>query len=76
MKTTVNIPDALIKEAKRKALDEGRSLTDLLVEGLKGRVLKSIPARKLPVSSAAGGLVPGADWETLRPVDPQEESHR
>jgi hypothetical protein len=76
MKTTVNIPDALIKEAKRKALDEGRSLTDLLVEGLKGRVLKNIPSRMLPVSSVAGGLVPGADWETLRPVDPQEENHR
>ena len=76
MKTTVNIPDALIKEAKKRAVDEGRSLTDLLVEGLKGRIQRSIPPRKLPVSTTAGGLVPGADWESLRPVDPQEESHR
>jgi hypothetical protein len=76
MKTTMNIPDALIKEAKRRALDEGRTLTDLLVEGLKGRIQRSVPARKLPVSSAEGGLVPGVDWETLRAVDPQGESYR
>jgi hypothetical protein len=76
MKTTLNIPDALIKEAKRKALDEGRSLTDLVVEGLKGQVLRRIPERKLPVSSAAGGLEPGVDWDTLRPADSQDEAHR
>ena len=76
MKTTMNIPEALIKEAKRKALDEGRSLTDLLVEGLRGQIQRSIHARKLPVSSSAGGLVHGADWETLRAVDPQGEGHR
>jgi hypothetical protein len=76
MKTTVNLPDELIKEAKKRAIDEGRTLTDLLVEGLKGRIQRNIPARKLPVSSTAGGLVPGADWENLRAVDPQGESYR
>ena len=76
MKTSLNIPDELIKEAKKRAIDEGRSLTDLLVEGLKGQVRRSIPSRKLPVSSTAGGLVPGADWETLRAVDPGGEGYR
>ena len=76
MKTTVNIPDDLLKEAKRKALDEDRSLTDLLVEGLKGRVHRSMPGRTLPVSAADGGLAPGVDWGLLRPLDPREDGYR
>jgi hypothetical protein len=76
MRTTVNIPDSLIKDAKRKAIDEGRTLTDLIVEGLRSRIARSLPARKLPVSTATGGLVPGVDWSLLQPVDPAGEEYR
>ena len=38
MKTTLNFPDKLVQEAKRRALDEGTTLTDLVVQGLEARV--------------------------------------
>jgi hypothetical protein len=76
MRTTLNIPDQLIKAAKRRALEEGRTLTDLLVEGLRGRLARNLPAKALPVSAAAGGLLPGVDWNLLEPVDQVGESYR
>jgi hypothetical protein len=76
MRTTLNIPDSLVKEAKRRAMDEGRTLTDLLVEGLRSRLAATVPARVLPVSSAGGGLVPGVDWQTLVPADPAGVAYR
>jgi len=76
MRTTLNIPDMLVRDAKRKALEEGRTLTDLLVEGLRSRLAASLPARALPVSSAAGGPAPGVDWQTLEPADPAGVEYR
>ena len=37
-RTTVRLPDDLVRRAKRKALAEGRSLTSLIEDGLR-RVL-------------------------------------
>jgi hypothetical protein len=76
MRTTLNIPDALVRDAKRRAIEEGRTLTDLLVEGLRSRLAKSLPARSLPVSTATGGLMRGVTWELLEPADPAAESYR
>jgi hypothetical protein len=76
MRTTLNIPDALVKQAKRRAIDEGRTLTDLLVEGLQSRLSRSRSPRVLPVSAAASGLVPGVDWKSLEPADPKAEAYR
>ncbi len=76
MKTTVNLPDALMKEAKRKAFEEGRTFTDLVVEGLRGQIAVRRPVRKLPVSTAAGGLAAGVDWRFLQPADSGGESYR
>lgn len=76
MKTTLNIPDSLIKDAKRRAVEEGVTLTDLLVEGLQTRLARSLPARPLPVSSAGGGLLPGVGWRVLVSVDPAAEAYR
>ena len=65
-RTTVRLPDDLVKRAKRKAAAEGRSLTALIEDGLR-RVLndrepKGQPKRVLPpVSKATGGLLPGID---------------
>jgi hypothetical protein len=65
-RTTVRLPDDLIRRAKRKAAAQGKSLTALIEEGLR-RVLderaragkpKRVP---LPVSTATGGLKPGID---------------
>jgi hypothetical protein len=76
MRTTLNIPDAVIKDAKRRALEEGKTLTELLVEGLRARLAGSLPARALPTSSASGGLQPGVDWKVLEPPDPGAEEFR
>jgi Family of unknown function (DUF6364) len=65
-RTTVRLPDDLIRRAKRKAAAEGRSLTALIEEGLRRvvneRVTANKPKRMLPpVSTTTGGLMPGID---------------
>jgi hypothetical protein len=76
MRTTLNIPDPLIRDAKRRALEDGKTLTDLLVEGLRTRLARSLPSRSLPVSGTGGGLLPGVDWRFLEPTDMATEEHR
>jgi hypothetical protein len=76
MRTTVNIPDSLLKEAKRKALDEGRTVTDFIIEGLESSMARGRRRASLPVSSQAGGLVPGASWDHLAAADSDGERHR
>jgi hypothetical protein len=66
MRTTVRLSDDLLMRAKRKAAAEGRTLTDLIEEGLRIVVARKASIgrgeRVLPrTSSAAGGLLPGVD---------------
>lgn len=64
-RTTVRLPSDLLGRAKRKAADEGRTLTALIEEGLRKVVAERPRASKyriaLPVSRASGGLQPGID---------------
>ena len=65
-RTTVRLPEDLVRRAKRKAAAEGRSLTALIEEGLRRVLRESAPAGKVgrvlpPVSTATGGLLPGID---------------
>lgn len=66
-RTTVRLPEDLIRRAKRKAADEGRTLTSLIEDGLRRVVANDRretekPQRILPrVSTATGGLLPGVD---------------
>jgi plasmid stability protein len=67
-RTTVRLPDDLIRRAKRKAAAEGRSLTALIEEGLRRVVSDRASAARSgrtlpPVSSATGGLMPGIDLD-------------
>jgi hypothetical protein len=63
-RTTVRLPPELVRLAKHKAAEQGRSLTALIEEGLRrvvdeNRATKP-SARILPrVSVAKGGLMPG-----------------
>jgi len=67
-RTTVRLPEDLVRRAKRKALAEGRSLTALIEDGLR-RVLDDrapgVRAKRVlpPVSSATGGLMPGVSLD-------------
>jgi hypothetical protein len=66
-RTTVRLPEDLVRRAKRKAAVEGRSLTALIEDGLRRVVNEPSPgagaATRIlpPVSSATGGLMPGID---------------
>ncbi|NKB16269.1 MAG: DUF2191 domain-containing protein [Sphingomonadales bacterium] len=66
MRTTVHLPDDLLRRAKQKAAADGRTLTSLIEEGLRIVVAEKpstrSDARRLPrVSTATGGLMPGLD---------------
>jgi hypothetical protein len=65
MRTTIRLSDDLLRRARKKAAEEGRTLTSLVEEGLKAVLLDAKPARrrgvKLPISQATGGTLPGID---------------
>lgn len=65
MRTTIRINDELLKRAKKRAADEGRTLTSLVEDGLVLVLSKAKTGRRkrieLPVSQAAGGVLPGVD---------------
>ncbi len=70
MRTTINLPDALAEEAKRRAAASGRTFTSLVIDGLR-RVLdddETQPDRPvLPAYGDAGAspLVDLADRDAV-----------
>lgn len=84
-RTTVRLPDDLVRRAKRKALAEGRSLTALIEDGLRRVLADHAPAARRagrvlpPVSSATGGLAPGVDLDSaaaLQEIEDMETAGR
>ncbi len=67
MKTTLNFPDDLIRDAKIQAAAEHTTLTRLIVEGLEIRLKSSRYSYcdELPVSAADGGLLNGYPWDQI-----------
>lgn len=65
MRTTIRIKDDLLKRAKKRAAEEGRTLTSLIEDALALAVTKPKAIRRsrveLPVSKASGGVFPGID---------------
>ena len=65
MRTTVDLPDELLDDARRRAADEGTTLTALLADGLRLRLARrSVAAaqlRPLPRSRNEGGMQPWID---------------
>ena len=67
MKTTLDIDDSLLRNAKVLAAQQGSSLTRLIEEGLRMRLTArpsiGSAARNptLPVSPCKGGVLPGID---------------
>jgi len=64
MKTTLDLNDALLTEAKTLAVQQRTSLTRLIEEGLQLRLrARAAPGRpvRLPVYRGKGGLAPGID---------------
>jgi hypothetical protein len=65
MRTTIRINDDLLLRAKKRAAEEGRTLTSLIEDALALVVAKPKASRRgpveLPVSKASGGVLPGID---------------
>jgi len=76
MRTTLNLPDRLVAEAKRRALAEGTTLTALLTQGLESRLERLARDFTLPVSKAGGGLVAGVVWDTLEAAEAADNQYR
>jgi hypothetical protein len=74
MKTTVEISDALLEEAKRLAEREGTTLRELIESGLRSNIkerarLRSRRFRLRRATFAGKGLQPGVSdgsWERIR----------
>ena len=66
MKTTLNLNDALVTQAKTLAAQQRTSLTRLIEEGLQLRLKAAASTRRrasvvLPIHHGKGGLVPGVN---------------
>lgn len=64
MKTTLNLDDKLLADAKALAAKEQTTLTRLVEEGLKARICagtKRKGAVQVPIYQGKGGLVGGLD---------------
>ncbi|HLX28719.1 MAG TPA: DUF2191 domain-containing protein [Casimicrobiaceae bacterium] len=72
MKTTVEIPDSVLHEARKIAAKQGTTLRVLIIEGLRRTIAdrRRTNGFKLRNASVAGqGLQPGiddADWNAIR----------
>ena len=77
-RTTVRLPEELLRRAKRKAAAEGRTLTALIEDGLRQVVADDRKAGKrkrvLPrVSTATGGPMPGMDFTKFSDYQEMED---
>lgn len=76
MRTTVRLPDELMRAAKRRAQETGRSLTQLLEDCLRAELQR--PARprlvREPLPTYRGkGLQPGVDLTDSSALDDRME---
>ena len=72
MRTTVRLPDTLMRAAKRRAQETGRTLTQLLEDALRAELLQSSRARRVsePLPTYRGkGLQPGVDLSDANALD-------
>lgn len=72
MRTSVDIPDPLLRRAKKLARDRGVTLKQLLVEGLRAALEKATPVarhRMKDRSFGEGGLVSGLSWSDVDRMD-------
>lgn len=67
MRTTIRMDDQLLKEAKKRALESGRSLTAFLEEAVRNELARSENqqrAKPFRVEAFHGtGLLPGVDLD-------------
>jgi hypothetical protein len=72
MRTTINLPDDLILQAKKAALDDGTTLTEIIADALREALLKGRrkqSRRKIKLTTyGEGGTFPGIDLDDTSSV--------
>jgi hypothetical protein len=72
MKTTVEIPDRLLREAKAYAASHGITLREVLETSLRalleGHSTRSGRFRLKTITTKGEGLVCDSDWNTIRSI--------
>ncbi len=68
MRTTLNLDDGVLRDAKEAAARNGRTLTALVEDALReslarARALRQAPPVELPTFRGEGGLMPGVDLD-------------
>jgi len=64
MRTTLNLDDDLMRQARRRAADTGRTLTQVIEESLRDALAERAEAQssfRLKWTTARGRLLPGVD---------------
>jgi hypothetical protein len=81
-RTTVRLPEELLRKAQRKAAADGKTLTGLMEEGLRYVVSNKSTDEKRerimpPISKAGGGQAPGArTFKDLEEIEDAEYIER
>ena len=78
MRTTIRLSDDLLRKVRKKAAEEGRTLTSLVEEGLKTVLIERKQERRsrvrLPISKASGGTLPGVDLNRSSDLEDRMDS--
>jgi hypothetical protein len=78
-RTTVRLPEGLMAMARKKAAEEGRTLTALIEDGVRKVLTEKKEARpRIPVriSKAKGGPMPGYEDIKMSRIDEIEDLER
>jgi hypothetical protein len=72
MRTTINLPDDLILQAKKAALEANTTLTEIIANALRDALLRGRrkrPRRKIKLTTyGEGGTFPGIDLDDMSSV--------
>jgi len=80
-RTTVRLPEDLLRRARQRAAADDRTLTSMIEEGLRlvlagERHASPTPPRYARISLETGGPARGVDFPRLRDVDEQDDIER
>ena len=80
-RTTVRLPEDLLRRARKKAAADDRTLTSMIEEGLRLILAGERPPaptaqRYARVSRATGGPAPGVDFPRMHDIDEQDDVER
>jgi hypothetical protein len=80
-RTTVRLPDDLLRRARKKAAADDRTLTSMIEEGLRLVLAGERPPapgapRYARISPEIGGPARGVDFPRLRDIDEQDDVER